>query len=80
MAGPAAVGKARDIDGIKVVLTQTRQTEVALENVASDNASAKRGGRIDQPVNIDTLKIFANECENRCGNRDRKRVLVNVSR
>ncbi len=49
------------LDGVKVVLAQAQQPEVALEDVAIGNARADREGRIDQRVDIDALEVLANE-------------------
>jgi len=52
---------ALTFDGIKVVLAQSQQTKVALQDVAVGNTRADREGRIDQAV--DALEIFANQCQ-----------------
>jgi hypothetical protein len=63
--------RAKVLDGVKacpelrrrVVLAQTQQAQVALEDVAVSNARAYGKGRIDQRVELNSFEIFPNECQ-----------------
>lgn len=48
-------------DGIKIVLAQTQQAQVALEDVAIGDAAAHGVSGVDQGVEIDALEVLANQ-------------------
>jgi hypothetical protein len=50
-------------DGIKVVLAQAQQTEVALQDVAVGDTAAYREARVHHGVEVDALQILANQCQ-----------------
>ncbi len=55
--------RAKVFDGVKVVLAQTQQGQVVLEDVAVGNARAYGKGRIDQRVELYSFEILPNECQ-----------------
>lgn len=55
------------LDGIEVVLAQTQQAQVAFKDLAVGNARANREGSINQRIEINSLEIFANECQTGMG-------------
>ena len=50
-------------DGIEVVLAQTQQAEVALEDVAVGHPRAHGEGRVHHGVEVDALQILPNQCQ-----------------
>lgn len=54
-------------DRMKIVLAQTQQTEVTLQDVAVGNTPADRKGRINQAVDVDALEILAKPVPDRPG-------------
>uniref|UniRef100_UPI0040473397 hypothetical protein n=1 Tax=Flavobacterium sp. TaxID=239 RepID=UPI0040473397 len=55
--------RAKVLDRVKVVLSQTQLGQIALEALAVGDARANREGSIDQWIKIDAFEIFANECQ-----------------
>jgi hypothetical protein len=52
---------ALGLDGVKVVLAQAQQAQVALQDVAVGDARAHREGGVNQRVQVDALQILADE-------------------
>ncbi len=50
-------------DGVEVILAQTQQGQVALEDGAVGNARANRKSRIDHGIDIDALEILADQSQ-----------------
>jgi hypothetical protein len=56
---------ALGLDGIKVVLAQAQQAEVALQDVAVGDASAHWESGINEGVQVDALEVFADQGQTR---------------
>jgi hypothetical protein len=56
-------GFAKVLDGVKVILAQTQQAQVAFEDSAVGDTGANRKSRIDYGIDIDALEIFADQCQ-----------------
>jgi len=63
-AGEEGVG-ALGLNGVKVVLAQAQQAQIALQDVAVGDTRAHRESGINKGVEVDALEVFADECQAR---------------
>ena len=63
-AGEEGVG-ALGLDGVKVLLAQAQQAQLALQDVAVGDSRAHQEGRVHEGVEADTFEILVDECKAR---------------
>ena len=54
---------ALGLNGVKVVIAQVQQAQVALQYDAVGDARAHRESRVYKGVEFDALKVFADKCQ-----------------